>query len=70
MWILALFSIISTVLNIYQNKYCFVIWIVTNAAWCVIDFNKELYQQALLFLVYFIFSIWGLIKWVKNERNI
>jgi hypothetical protein len=64
-WIFTVLSLIGVVLNIYKNKYCFVIWTLTNGFWCIYDYHNGLYSQSLLFLIYFILAIWGLIKW-KN----
>jgi nicotinamide mononucleotide transporter len=65
-WIITFFSIIGVILNIYKNKYCFIIWAFTNLAWCIIDFYKGIYAQSVLFGVYFILALWGIYKW--NEK--
>jgi nicotinamide riboside transporter PnuC len=67
-WIITLLSIIGVVLNIYKNKYCFVIWAVTNFAWMVIDFQIGLYSQSFLFAVYFVLALFGLYKWAKQSE--
>lgn len=68
-WIVTTLSIIGVVLNIFKNKWCFVVWGVTNFAWCIIDFYKGIYAQSFLFLVYFILAIFGLFKWIKEEKK-
>jgi nicotinamide riboside transporter PnuC len=62
-WIITVLSIIGVILNIYKYKYCFIIWAFTNFAWMIIDYKAELYSQSLLFGLYFILAIWGIIKW-------
>ena len=64
-WLVTILSIIGVVLNIYKRKECFIIWTVTNGAWCIYDFRNGLYPQAALFAIYFVLAIWGLYKW-KN----
>jgi len=66
-WIITIFSLIGVVLNIYKNKYCFIIWAFTNFAWMIIDYIYGLYAQSALFLIYFILALWGLYKWKKEE---
>lgn len=65
-WLLTILSIAGVILNIYKNKYCFIIWSVTNFSWMLIDFYKGLPEQGCLFLVYFCLAIWGLWKWKKE----
>lgn len=59
-------SLIGTIANIYKKRWCFIIWLFTNATWCIYDFYKGLYSQSLLFLVYTGLSIWGLKQWKKD----
>jgi len=62
-WLITILSIIGVVLNIHKRKECFYIWAVTNFAWMVIDFYKEIYSQSALFAVYFLLAVYGIIKW-------
>ncbi len=66
-WILTLLSLIGVIANIYKKKWCFIIWMFTNLAWCIIDFHYKIYAQSALFFVYFILAITGLIKWSKEK---
>jgi len=66
-WIVAILSIIGVILNIYKNKWCFILWAITNFFWVVIDYQQGLYAQAFLFTVYFVLALWGLYRWKKEE---
>lgn len=68
-WIITILSIIGVILNIYKNKYCFIIWAITNFSWFVVDLYYGIYSQAVLFLVYFFLAIFGLIKWAKESKS-
>lgn len=59
-------SIIGTMANIYQKRWCFIIWLFTNSFWFTYDFAIGQYAQALLFAVYFILAVIGLVKWRKK----
>jgi nicotinamide riboside transporter PnuC len=78
-WAVAILDIIGVVVNIRQNRWGFFIWIFTNLFLAGINYNIGQYAQSVLFLVYFIFSVWGWFawkketslappKWVKNTR--
>ena len=67
-WIITILSIIGVILNIYKNKYCFMIWAVTNFAWMVIDYNAGIIEQALLYALFLILALWGLWKWIKDAK--
>lgn len=67
-WLVAVLSIIGTILNIKKKRLCFVIWIFSNS--CLVVYNIHIweYQQATLFFVYLCLSIWGVITWKKHRR--
>jgi len=67
MWIITAASIVGVVANIYQKRWCFWIWAVTNASWAAYDITLGAWSQATLMMVYFILSIWGLIQWRKKK---
>ena len=62
-------SLIGTVANIYKKRFCFIIWLFTNSLWCLYDFTKGLYSQSLLFFIYTLLSIWGLVKW-RGDKGV
>ena len=66
MWFLTALSLIGVVLNIKKKKLCFIVWGFTNAAWAIIDFWADLPAQGVLFTIYFLLAIWGLIEWRRS----
>jgi nicotinamide riboside transporter PnuC len=62
-----LLSLAGVILNIRQHRACFFIWCLTNSSWAVIDYSKQLYAQAFMFLVYLALSIWGIIEWKRKS---
>ena len=68
-WIVALASIIGTVANVYQKRWCFIIWAITNSFWFVYDLSFGLYSQAAIYIVYLFLAIWGLLKWSKENKT-
>ena len=67
-WAITFFSIVGVILNIYKNRWGFFFWMGTNAAWAVIDFNKGIPEQTVLFVVYFLTSLWGFIFWSNKAK--
>lgn len=63
MWVITVLSLCGVVLNIHKHKECFYIWAFTNGVWCVYDWNIGAKEQSVLFAVYFVLALWGIIKW-------
>lgn len=60
-------SIVGTVANSLQRRWCFCIWLCTNAFWCVYNALHRSYAQALLYAFNFTLAIIGLVRWKKKE---
>ena len=67
-WAVTALSIVGTILNIYKNRWGFFIWMITNLAWAVIDFKVGLVEQTVLFLFFFLTSLWGFMFWSKQGK--
>ncbi len=68
-WVITALSIVGVILNIYKNRWGFFFWMITNAAWAVIDFNKGIPEQTVFFIVYFLTSLWGWVYWSKQGKQ-
>lgn len=68
-WTVTAFALVGVVLNIYHNKYCFLIWLFTNAAFAIESFIFGVYNMAFLFSIYFVLAILGLWKWHSGDGN-
>ncbi len=60
-------SIIGTVANSFGKRWCFYIWLCTNAFWIVFNAVNGSYAQSLLYCFNFIMAIVGLCKWKKKQ---
>ena len=67
-YLVALFSMVGTVANSFQKKWCFYVWICTNVFWLVYNVYSGQYAQAMLYLFNFVTCIIGLKKWNKKEN--
>lgn len=63
-------SIVGTVANSFQKRWCFWVWICTNTFWCVYNVIFGSYAQALLYAFNFAMAVVGLVKWRKNRKRI
>lgn len=59
-------SIVGTVANSLQKRWCFYVWLCTNAFWCIFNVINVSYAQVVLYAFNFTMSILGLIKWQRN----
>lgn len=68
-WMTAALALVGVWLNIHGRRACFAIWCVTNAVWALIDLRHGIYAQAALQGVYFLLSVYGLVKWSRDLRS-
>ncbi len=62
-YIITAISIIATVANAYKKRWCFIVWLFTNAFWIIYDLYIGAYGQALLYVANFIICVIGLWNW-------
>ena len=62
-------ALVGVWLNIRKCVACFWIWAVTNAVWAVADYTHGLVQQAVVQAVYFVLSIYGIVRWAQDRRR-
>lgn len=65
--IVTIITLIGTVANSFQKRWCFYIWICTNLFW--IGYNLYIFEyfQTVIYVANLITSIIGLIKWKSSE---
>lgn len=59
-------AIVGTAANSFKKRWCFGIWLCTNAFWCVYNILIRSYAQSLLYAFNFAMAVVGLIRW-KEE---
>lgn len=62
-YVITAITLVGTLGNSFQKRWCFYIWIPTNAFWVIYNIAIGQYQQAIIYGVNLITSIIGLIKW-------
>ena len=68
-------SAIATICSLYgnylvikKNKFGFVIWLISNVLWVLINFIGVLnISQVIMFVIYGILNVYGWIKWKQNK---
>lgn len=68
-YIVTALSIVGTVANSFQKRWCFVVWAFTNSFWCVFNIINGSYAQAILYAFNLAMAFIGLWKWRKNEKK-
>ena len=62
-------SIVGTVANSFQKRWCFYVWLCTNAFWCVYNAVSGSYAQAALYAFNFAMAVLGLVKWKQKQKK-
>jgi len=48
----------------WKGFFC---WMVANAIWIVVDFQAGIWEQSLMYVVYFIIAVIGTAAWLRDE---
>lgn len=67
-YIITAISIIATVANAFQKRWCFIVWLFTNLFWIIYDLWIGAYGQALLYVANFVICVIGLRNWKKKTE--
>ena len=65
---ITLLSVVGTVANSLQKRWCFWVWLCTNAFWVVFNVISRSYAQALLYAFNFAMAILGLCRWKRGIK--
>ena len=65
-YVMTLATVVGTVANSLGKRWCFLVWLCTNAFWCIHNIWIMQYAQALLYAFNFVMAIVGFVKWKKN----
>ena len=66
-WILTIVAIYGTYLNANKDARGFYYWLISNSAFCAINFCTGMFAQGFLFGVYTILAIIGLQRWHQDD---
>jgi hypothetical protein len=62
-WIFTIVALYGTYLNTHRDIRGFYFWLVSNSAFCVINFANNMLAQGFLFGVYTILALIGIKNW-------
>ena len=68
-YIVTIASIVGTVANSFQKRWCFWVWMCTNTFWCIYNAAGGSLAQALLYAFNFAMAAVGLIRWKREEER-
>lgn len=69
MWAVTGASLAATVANVYQRRWCFGVWLVTNVLWASYDASIGAWAQAALQATYAALSVAGLLRWKRHTAG-
>lgn len=65
-----IFSLVGNVLINFKKKIGYIIWIISNIFWIIINFTDHLnVSQVIMYLVYIVLNIQGFIVWSKKKEK-
>jgi nicotinamide riboside transporter PnuC len=68
-WALAVLAGIGCVLNVWQRKEGFILWVFTNLAWTFHFVQENQYAQAFQFAVQTLLAIYGIATWHRKKNT-
>lgn len=68
-WLMSAVALFGTMLNAERNIYGFLFWLVSNLYMTIRFAYIGEYAQAVLFFIYFILAIRGIVSWKKKEKE-
>jgi nicotinamide riboside transporter PnuC len=68
-WLITILALVGTIANVHKQRWCFVVWLITNMAWAIHNYKIGEYAQSALFATYWLLAVWGLRIW-KKEREV
>ena len=66
-FVFIILSITGNYFVIKKSVKGFYFWSVANVGWIIINFAAGLWSEALLFILYLFFAVWGIVSWKKKE---
>jgi len=67
-WVMSAVALFGTILNAERNIYGFMFWLISNLYMVIRFAYIGEYAQSLLFFIYFILAIRGIISWRNKGR--
>lgn len=68
-YVVSIITIVGTVANAFQKRWCFWIWLITNAFWIGWNIAVGEYAQSIIYIVNLTTCIIGLFKWKRNKNE-
>lgn len=65
-YIVTAVTMIGTIANSLQKRWCFYIWAVTNTFWLVYNMVIGQHAQGLIYALNLIMSVIGLVQWKRK----
>lgn len=54
------------ILNVKKKKTCFIVWLIGNTIWLLIDIYAVAISRVILDVIQQLFNLWGIIEWKKK----
>jgi len=68
-WFVVFIALGGVVLNVRKQWQGFLLWLVSNAYWCVYNTARGDYPQAVLYAVFWLLAVYGIYHWRLKETD-
>lgn len=68
-WFSSGLSIIGVILNARKNIACWYVWLISNITWLIYYLEKKDNPAIVLWIVFTIFNVYGLIMWRRKPKE-
>lgn len=69
LWIVSLFSLLATWMNVRKMRICFALWICTNTTWAIVDALAGCWPRFVLDVAYVWLAVEGFWRWSCATRS-
>lgn len=69
-WLIAVIALVGAITNTQKWVISYWLYLVANGAWIIWACYYEVWPQFVLFLGFEIITIYGLIRWTKDNKSI
>ena len=68
-WLFTGIALAGTILNVHKLRVCFLLWIVANIGFAIMDGLRNDYGRVALDIVQIGFAVYGYVVWGKDKNG-
>ena len=69
-WIATIYSIVGNIGVIYRKLWGMWVWTIGSSIWIIYSILRKDYAQLVMFLIYTLLNLWGIVQWSKYNKGV